>query len=163
MGVHAIDAARFVLGDPAPRSVFARMGSYYGGYDVDDTGLIVINWANDVFSTVEFGWRQPHSEGIVGSTHFYGRGGYARLFPTRLTRTDKQRDQTEPLPAANIAGLEAVFAEMYRAQLQHFLNCIESASQPMPGAREGYVIMRIVDAAYESSRSGQVVVLGEEL
>lgn len=163
MGVHAIDAVRFVLGDPLPRSVFARMVSYYGDYDVDDTGLIVIEWANQVLSTVEFGWRQPHSEGVVGSTHFYGREGYARLFPTRLTQTDKQREQTEPLPAANIADLDAVFAEMYRAQLQHFVDCIRTGSQPMPGAREGYAIMRIVDAAYESSRSGQVIFLGDEL
>ena len=161
MGVHAIDAARFILGDPEPRSVFARMGSYYGEYDVDDTGLIVIEWDNNVNSTVEFGWRQPHSEGVVGSTHFYGREGYARLFPTHLTQTKSERDQTEPLPTANIADMDAVFAEMYRAQLQHFVDCIRSGSQPSPGAREGYVIMRIVDAAYESSHRGQVMYLGD--
>ena len=112
MGVHAIDAARFVLGDPAPRSVFARMGSIYGDYDVDDTGLIVIDWANNVLSTVEFGWRQPHAEGVVGSTHFYGREGYARLLPTRLiqTRTERAEPLMQPLPAANIADLDTVFA-----------------------------------------------------
>lgn len=160
MGVHAIDAASFVLGDPWPRSVFARVGSYYGDYDVDDTGLIVIGWANDVFSTVEFGWRQPHTDGVVGSTHFYGREGYARLFPTRLRQSETQRDQAA-LPAANIADLDTVFAAMYRSQLLHFMDCIRTGSQPVPGAREGYTIMRIVDAAYESSRRGQVIYLGD--
>ena len=161
MGLHAIDAARFVLGDPAPRSVFARMGSYYGDYDVEDTGLVVIVWANGVYSTVEFGWRQPHGEAVVGSTHFYGREGYARLFPTGLTPMDAARDLAA-LPAANIADLDEVFAEMYRAQLQHFVDCIRSGSQPSPGAREGYEIMRIVDAAYESARREQIVDLEDE-
>jgi len=164
MGLHAIDAARFVLGDPAPRSVFARLGSHYGDYDVDDTGFIVIEWAGDAVSTVEFGWRQPHAEGVVGSTHFYGREGYARLFPTRLTQTKTGRDTVErlPLPAADISDLDSVFAVMYRAQLQHFLDCIESDSEPSPGAREGCEIMRIVDAAYESSHRGQVMFLRDE-
>lgn len=48
------------------------------------------------------------------------------------------------------------------AQLQHFLDCIESDSKPSPGAREGCEIMRIVDAAYESSHRGQVMFLGDE-
>ena len=161
MGVHAIDAARYVLGDPAPRSVFARMGSYYGDYDVDDTGLIVIEWANGVLSTVEFGWRQPHAEGVVGSTHFYGREGYARLFPTRLTQTESQ-DADSALPCANIADLDTVFAEMYREQLRQFVTCVNSGSQPMPGAREGYEILRIVDAAYASSRWGRIIHLEDE-
>ena len=164
MGVHAIDAARYVLGDPAPRSVFARLGTHYGDYEVDDSGLIVIEWANETVSTVEFGWRQPHAEGVVGSTHVYGRDGYARLFPTRIARSDATGGEaaTRPLPAANIADLDTVFAEMYRAQLQHFVACILSGSQPSPGAREGYVIMRIVDAAYESNRSGGVVYLEDD-
>ncbi len=161
MGVHAIDAVRHVLGDPAPRSVIARIGSYYGDYDVDDTGLIVVEWANGVFSTVEFGWNQPHAEGVVGSTHFYGREGYARLFPTWLTQSETE-DTDSTLPAANIADLDAVFAEMYREQLRHFVACIDSGSQPMPGAREGYQVMRIVDAAYESSRWGRIIHLEDE-
>ena len=161
MGFHAIDAVRFVLGDPLPRSVYARMGSYYGDYDVEDTGLVVIEWANGVVSTVEFGWWQPHAEGVVGSTHIYGREGYARLFPTRLIAADPTRSRA--LPAANIADLDSVFAKMYRAQLRHFVETISSGSRPVPGAREGYEIMRIVDAAYESGRSGRVVFLEDAL
>lgn len=161
MGLHAIDAVRYILGDPAPHSVFARLGTYYGDYEVDDTGLVVIEWANGVISTVEFGWRQPHAEGVVGSTHVYGREGYARLFPTRLTGSDAERADSA-LPAVNIAELDAVFAQMYQAQLQHFIVCIDSGQQPSPDARAGYEIMRIVDAAYESSRWRRIVYLEDE-
>lgn len=64
--------------------------------------------------------------------------------------------------AANIAELDQVFAAMYRAQARHFLDCFMGGNRPSPGAREGYVIMRIVDAACESSGSRQAVELEDE-
>ena len=39
MGVHAIDTARFLLGDPTPDSVCARISTRYGDYAVDDDGV----------------------------------------------------------------------------------------------------------------------------
>ena len=36
MGVHAIDTARFLLGDPEPARVAAVIGTRYGDYGVDD-------------------------------------------------------------------------------------------------------------------------------
>jgi predicted dehydrogenase len=46
---------------------------------------------------------------------------------------------------------------MYDAQMKHFVHCVESGQTPIPGGREGLVNMQIVDAAYESSRTGTVV------
>ena len=47
VGVHALDTARFLLGDPQPVSVYARIGTYYTKQDVDDTGILIVNWDND--------------------------------------------------------------------------------------------------------------------
>ena len=35
MGVHAIDAVRYILGDPKPIKVYARISTEFGDYDVD--------------------------------------------------------------------------------------------------------------------------------
>ena len=43
MGVHAIDTARFLLGDPAPTQVRAVVGTRYGSYDVDDDAILLID------------------------------------------------------------------------------------------------------------------------
>jgi predicted dehydrogenase len=48
---------------------------------------------------------------------------------------------------------------VYDAQLAYFVDCIQEGRAPIPGGAEGLVNMKIVDAAYESSRSGQVVKL----
>jgi predicted dehydrogenase len=44
MGIHALDTARFLLGDPKPVSVYAKLGTHYKPFDVDDTGTIIVEW-----------------------------------------------------------------------------------------------------------------------
>ena len=42
MGIHAIDTARYLLGDPQPMSVYARIGTHYREMDVDDTVVGIV-------------------------------------------------------------------------------------------------------------------------
>jgi predicted dehydrogenase len=46
---------------------------------------------------------------------------------------------------------------MYDAQMMHFVECVRTGTTPVPGAAEGLVNMKIVDAAYKSSRTGKIV------
>jgi len=161
MGIHAIDTARFLLGDPRPVSVYARIGTYYQEFDVDDTGVIAVNWDNGAVSIVEAGWWQPHADGATASTRLYGRRGMASLFPTGLVLTDARKQQIERVDS----GFPAVRKEhypqaMYDAQMAYFVDCIRANQTPVPGGAEGWVNMQIVDAAYESSRTGAVVETG---
>ena len=155
MGVHALDTVRYLLGDPAPKSVYAKIGTYYGDYDGDDTGLLVIEWESGTVSTIESGWWHPHMDGEEGSTQVFGTKGYGRLFPTELRLHE--------------AGLPGVFKPevperedhcaqfVYSGQMQHFVTSIKRGSACIPGPDEGLAVMRIVDAAYESAKTGEVV------
>jgi predicted dehydrogenase len=82
MGVHAIDTVRYILGDPEPVRVYARINTSFGDYDVDDNGLLMITWADHTTSVIESGWWQPHMEGPEAATRVYGTRGYASVFPT---------------------------------------------------------------------------------
>ena len=84
MGVHAIDTVSYLLGDPAPRSVYAKIGTHYGSYDVDDTGVMMIEWESGTVSVVENGWWHPHMDGLEAGTQVFGTQGYGQLFPTEL-------------------------------------------------------------------------------
>jgi predicted dehydrogenase len=46
---------------------------------------------------------------------------------------------------------------MYDNQVAYFVSCLRSGQTPVPGGLEGWVNMQVVDAAYESARTGQVV------
>jgi predicted dehydrogenase len=158
MGVHALDTARFLLGDPQPVSVYARISTNYGDYDVDDTAMIVVNWDNGASSYFESGWWQPHADQPNAGTQLYGQNGFASLFPTRIESPNTSRD--------SLHVLNCSFAEKpqdepgnskYDTQMEYFIRCIQKKINPVPGGLEGWTNMRIVDAAYESSSTGKVV------
>ena len=158
MGVHAIDTARFLLGDPQPVSVYARVGTYYGDFDVDDTGVMLINWENGVTSYIESGWWQPHMDGPEAATQLYGVKGFGQIFPTRIEIPDTVNEKLDVIEAGfPFPRTEHCPQEMYDRQMAHFIESILAKKTPNPGAAEGLVNMRILEAAYQSSQTGQVV------
>jgi len=162
MGIHAIDTARFLMGDPQPVSVYARIGTYYREFDVDDTGVIVVNWDNGAVSIVEAGWWQPYADGPTASTQLHGSKGMAFLFPTALlTLPDAEGKQVERVESGFPAVRESHYPQvMYDAQMAYFVDCIRANRTPVPGGAEGWSNMQIVDAAYESSWTGAAVYIG---
>jgi predicted dehydrogenase len=160
MGIHAIDIARYLLGDPQPVSVYARIETRYTQADVDDTGVVIVNWDNGASSTIESGWWQPQADGSCAVTQLYGTAGYGRIYPTyldlmRLNPTERERVDSG-FPAQEQYGAPQA---MYVAQLAHFLECVQTGQTPAASGEVGLVNMRIVDAAYESARTGAVVAL----
>jgi predicted dehydrogenase len=141
MGVHAIDTARFVLGDPSPDRVCAVVGSRYaaGRYSVDDDGILLITWSNGTNSVVESGWWQPHVGGREADTEVYGTKGFGRIWPLpEAGRSDDSSDDLADQP-------------MYSAQVRAFLDAIDGGRQPRPSGEDGRVVMEVVERAYRSS------------
>ena len=136
MGVHAIDTARFLLGDPEPERVCAVVGIRYarGRYDVDDDAVLLITWSNGTNSIVESGWWQPHFEGREADTEVFGTGGYDRIWPPEEPPEDYEHC-TQP---------------MYTNQVREFLDAIDEGRQPRPSGEDGRVVMGIVEEAYRS-------------
>jgi predicted dehydrogenase len=138
MGVHAIDTARFLLGEPVPERVCATLGTRYGTYDVDDDGILLISWSNGTNSIVESGWWHPHLGGLEADTEVYGTSGYARIWP--------------PDPPSD--DYEHVTQAMFTAQVKEFLDAIAEGRQPRPSGRDGRVVMQVVEMAYASTKGG---------
>lgn len=158
MGIHAIDTTRFLVGDPLPISVYARLGTYYGMFDVDDTGILIVNWDNGVSSYIETGWWQPHMDGPESSTQVYGTTGFGTVFPTCLELPDPISQRITRIdPGYKHPREEHCSMKMYITQMRYFINCIRQGKTPIPGAKEGWINMRILDCAYQSATTGQVV------
>jgi predicted dehydrogenase len=160
MGVHAIDTTRFLLGDPRPVSVYARVGTHYRPIDVDDTAVLIVTWDNGVDSYIECGWWQPHSDKPEVGAQLYGAAGFGELFPTRLVlpRGEGYQAPVETVPSAFPEVRNPILPQsMYERQLAHFVDCIRSGQTPFPGGAEGLANMRIIDAAYDSAHTGEAV------
>jgi predicted dehydrogenase len=138
MGVHAIDTARFVLGDPLPDRVCAAVGTRYGTYEVDDDAIVLIGWSNGTNSLIESGWWHPHKEGMEADTEVYGTKGYARIFPREEPSEDYDHG-SQP---------------MYTEQMREFLRAIDEGRSPHPTGEDGRVVMQVVERAYASAAGG---------
>jgi predicted dehydrogenase len=136
MGVHAIDTARFLLGDPLPARICATVGTRYGDYTVDDDGILLISWSSGVSSIVESGWWHPHAGGLEADTEVFGTEGYARIWDPEPPSEDYEHG-SQP---------------MYTAQMAEFLDAIAEGRQPRPSGEDGRVVMQIVEEAYRSAR-----------
>lgn len=153
LGVHSIDTARFLLGDPLPLSIFARTGTFYHSMDVDDTATVFINWDNGSYSLIESGWWQPESDDEYTSALVFGTQGYGRIFPPQI-RKGSEIEQPALTP-------EPDWEEMYQIQMAAFMEQILSADHSITSARNGLINMMMVDAAYESARTGRLVMFEE--
>jgi predicted dehydrogenase len=160
MGIHALDTARFLLGDPQPISVYAHIGTHYKDFEVDDTGIIIVSWDNGAISYIESGWWQPHADGPEAATQLYGATGFGEIFPTRISFTSPSGESVEKIDSGFPPVREPHCPQsMYDAQMAYFERCIRDRQTPNPGGLEGWTNMRVVDAAYESARTGKVVEL----
>jgi predicted dehydrogenase len=158
MGIHALDTARYLLGDPQPVSVYARIGTYYKDFDVDDTGVVIVNWDNGTTSYIESGWWQPHSDGPEATTQLFGTRGYGQLFPTQLELPIVAGQKTHVIRSGfQFPREEQCQQSMYDAQMAYFINCIQINKTPVPGGLEGLMNMKVIEAAYESSRTDKVI------
>jgi len=152
MGIHALDTARFLLGDPQPKSVYARIGTYYTDYDVDDTGILIVNWEGGAVSYIESGWWQPHTDGPEAATQLYGTKGFGQIYPTYIRNLSQKED-----PGYSYPRIDHAPQSLYNDQMTYFIQCIRDHSIPNPGAIEGWINMKVVDAAYKSSETGKVI------
>lgn len=160
MGIHALDTARFLLGDPLPVSVYAHIGTYYGDFEVDDTGVILVTWDSGATSYLESGWWQPHADGPEAAVQLYGSRGFGQVYPTELKLPKPAENRIEQVASGfEFPRQQHAPQEMYDRQLAYFIECIRTGQTPNPGGLEGLINMQVVDAAYESARTGQVVAI----
>lgn len=184
MGVHAIDTTRYLLGDPFPVSVYARISTQHAAIGVDDTALLLVTWDDGTVSTIESGWWQPKAEGPEAATRLYGTQGFASLFPTYWESIDMQAPRGEDGQYPDPSCTRPIFPRrrehceqrMYTAQIDAFVTAVaehrerighgefgvgttDRSRQPW---EPGIVVMRIVDAAYRSADTGQAVLLSQE-
>ncbi|HTX78411.1 MAG TPA: Gfo/Idh/MocA family oxidoreductase [Longilinea sp.] len=158
VGIHALDTTRYLMGDPQPVSVYARISRNFIGGDVDDTAVVIVNWDNSATSYIESGWWQPHVDLPFAGTQLYGSRGFGMTFPTRLELPDPQTHKVDVIdPGFQFPREPHVPQSIYDRQMKAFAEAITNGTGPMPGGLEGLTNMKVIDAAYESAQTGKAI------
>lgn len=148
VGVHCVDALRFILQDEAVR-VTARGFSDRVSGEVEAAGALILEFSRGTLGTVAVSFRAEYRTPL----EFVGEAGVLHAYDGL---TVEKPIQLELRRAGSVAESETVSNQFaYTRQVEAFAAAIEGESEfPVPG-EEGWQNQEILDAAYRSMKSGK--------
>jgi predicted dehydrogenase len=180
IGIHAIDAAWYLMGTPKPRSVSAQTYQKFPQlvkvpiFDVEDSAYGMIRFENGASLLFEVSWAANLTDDIP-----YGRFGSRELFSTVVYGPkgsirivdDQQSDPSQKVPSLSLfedqdGKLERVdlpFASVpheFVPQMQNFARAIHGLEPPVNSSIQAVQLMEVLDAIYHSSLTGSEVRFG---
>lgn len=174
IGVHPLDLTRYLMGNPQPVSVFAvtsdllhkeraelktSVGWHPEGADpkkdvcdVESNAVGIVRYANGASTLLEASYAlncEPRNERSL-----YGTKGGICLDTMKLY-TEMNGFMTD----VSLKDLNTYCdnQEMFDREMSHFVDCCLNKTKCMSPAEDGVVIMKILNALYESAKTGKSV------
>ena len=144
--IHDIDVMRYISKQD-PTSVYAKMGSKKI-QKFEDYAQIMLTYENGETAFIESNWLTPYKTRTLIAT---GTEAIMRLDYNTQDLTIEEKTQTiQPrLP----------FQEPLKAELQHFIDCINKTTKPIVTGEDGVKALEIATAAMQSSAKNMAVKL----
>lgn len=173
LGVHVIDLVRFLAGGPKPVSVY---GATYGNlgpnragggqdwvsstkgdfkYDVEDFASAMIRFDNGLTLTVEASFNL-NIKNDRGEIELFGTKSGAKIDPQVEFFGDMNGVFVDIKPFGNTA---LNFDGLFSREIDHFVECCRGNAECISPMEDGVMLMKILDAIYESARTGHEVVI----
>ncbi|RLI24817.1 gfo/Idh/MocA family oxidoreductase [Candidatus Bathyarchaeota archaeon] len=148
-GIHNVDMVRWVMGEVKAVTAFTNrlVRTEITG---EDTGCILFKHVSDAVSVLALTWAARFSADKEYPLKIYGsEGALAWLaWDNRIiVYKDGKRKVIETKP----------FSESFKAEIEHFVSCIESDKTPLTCGEEARRDLQLVLAAYESAKTGKAV------
>jgi predicted dehydrogenase len=149
------------------RSLVGRMDTLTFGYPVEDSATILLQFESGAHGVVDVNFNVPDeaarnvleirgTKGAVLADHTIGQGaGGAMVAYLPEQVGDYDAAQVRMGSVGQPVLVEPV--NTYRAQVEHFVDCIERDREPLVGGGQGLHNLRLALLAYESAKTGRVV------
>lgn len=179
LGVHMLDAALWLVDFPAPLTVSGTVYTNFGpqqfktwghrptsaqptGYTVEDAATAFIRLADNISLTLEVSWA---SHARPGMDDFFltlnGTKGAVELYVANYAGENTLTMYRE------VAGVPVVTKPMVKVlgydhniSIAEFVRCVRDDLTPPATAEDGLVVLRIIEAIYNSAHQGQEITLG---
>lgn len=170
IGVHALDAAWWMMGCPQVDQVMGKLykkiapyntegvGFYEAKskdnkqnpvYDVEDLGVAFITFKNGASLTLEASWAINGSEDNGIKIDLFGTEGGASLDPLTVF---KESDHIGVEHTLNVQD-----NDYYKAEIEHYVDCVLTRKQPISDVSQGLEIVKILEAIRISSETNQTI------
>lgn len=176
LGVHIIDLVRYLMGNPNPVSVYGATFNKLGnrpqikgklGYmsdttdmakvcDAEDLATAFIRFDNGAVFHIETSFCLNIKETETTSIELFGTNGGAKLYPELEIFNEMNGYLTN---VSFNAPTAFDFKEVFYKEIDHFVDCVQNGTKTIAPAEDGVELMEILDAIYESARTGHEVVL----
>jgi len=169
LGTHCVDLLEFLLGKATEVTCYAE--SLVQDYLVEDTAVVMLRHESGAIGVAEAHFSVPDgaslnalevygSRGSVLCTGTLGQESTGNMLARLVEEAepgDEAADDDEGLPVKFIVPDHE--QNMYCAEIEAFAAAVETDSEPPVSGEEGLWSMKVLEAAYRSARTGQVVEL----
>ncbi len=169
MGTHCLDLLEMLMGPIVQLVAFA--GTLTFRYAVEDSATVLCKFASGAHGVVDVNFNVPDeaaqnvlelrgTRGAVLADHTIGQdaGGHMVAY---LPQGSRGYEAAQVRLGESIARpVEVQPVDTYRAEIEHFVDCIEQGREPLIGGREALRILHLALLAYESARTGRVLAVG---
>ena len=169
MASHCYDLLQFIIGSKIV-DVFAQTDTLTFKYPVEDSSTTLLRFENGAHAVVDAFFNVPDSAGqdrleIYGNKGSIQAEGTIGQMPTGkmiayLSDSSKDYNPQQSKESLDVTVREIDYTpvNMYAAEMDYLSRCIANATPPtFNTGEEGLAILKIVQAAYESSMTGRKV------
>ena len=145
LGSHGVDLLRYILGEVNQVSAFCN--SLVHGYDVEETGTIMMRFENGAHGFVDTSFAAAGCDLVI---EIYGTDGWVWVYNDDGWKINLSIDGESQI-------LDSRFEDLYQYQFEHFARCVAEEEEPIVTGVDGLRTNEILAAAYESDRAGKAV------
>ena len=151
MGPHMLDLSMWIADDFNAVSVYGI--TYNKFMPVDDLASALIKLSNGATINLEISWETFTKSQIF--LNLFGTKGGAMTNPLKIYQNagDIPVEITPEIEKGN-------FTSKIQKEIAHFIRCVREKKEPSSSGEKGLRVMRVLDAIYESARTGKEVRIG---
>jgi UDP-N-acetyl-2-amino-2-deoxyglucuronate dehydrogenase len=160
--IHQLDILRWISGPLKELFGYWQLGALHK-IESEDVVNAVVRYASGATGVIQAS--TAFWPGYTERTEFHGTKGTAIISGDKLTTWDVENDQGEPAPvskevASGASDPMAISLEPFERQFLDFAEAIRTGRKPLVGGEEGLQALEVVEAVYQSCRTGDKVALG---
>jgi len=165
MAIHTVDILRYMFGEV--ESVSSFNGTQTHDYAVEDSGVVLLRFRNGAYGVCDSFFNIP-DEAAKGVLEIYGTKGSLMAEGTIsqvaggkmvacIQKEDRGYDARQERSGIQPVEVKAELKNMYRAEVEDFIDAVEKKRKPMNSGEEALKDFRVIQAAYKSQKSGKAV------
>jgi predicted dehydrogenase len=168
IGVHFLDCTLHLMGTFEAEAVSGQVSTKFGHrglgdgswgmgeidpkkpFDVEDLAVAMIKLKGGKTVLLEISWALHAESGRDNGIDLYGTEAGASLYPARIHKV-------RPEGIVTVTPTAPAKLPVPEDRMVHFVDCIVKRTPPLVKPQESFMVQKILDGIYESSRTGKEV------